>query len=57
MLRSIGKQSGKSVESFVKKKRKDTVGRTARESEDLSQDDLTIDFVHSYHTTVATCQC
>jgi len=30
MLRSIGKQSGKSVESVRKKRRKDTVGRICR---------------------------
>ena len=30
MLRSIGKQSGESVESVLKKKRKVTVGRTCR---------------------------
>jgi len=30
MLRSIGKQSGESVESVLKKKRKATVGRICR---------------------------
>jgi len=30
MLRSIGKQSGESVESVLKKKRKTTVGRICR---------------------------
>jgi len=30
MLRSIGKQSGESVESFLKKKSKATVGRISR---------------------------
>jgi len=30
MLRSIGKQSGKSVESVLKKKKKATVGRICR---------------------------
>ena len=30
MLRSIGKQSGESVESVVKKKKNATVGRTCR---------------------------
>jgi len=30
MLRSIGKQSGKSVESVWKKRRKDTVGKICR---------------------------
>jgi len=30
MLRSIGKQSGESVESVLKKKRKVTVGRICR---------------------------
>jgi len=30
MLRSIGKQSGESVESVLKKKRKATVGRISR---------------------------
>jgi len=31
MLRSIGKQSGESVDSVLKKKRKATVGRICRE--------------------------
>ena len=31
MLRSIGKQSGESVESVLKKKRKATVGRICRQ--------------------------
>ena len=30
MLRSIGKQSGKSVESVLKKQRKATIGRISR---------------------------
>ena len=30
MLKSIGKQSGESVESVLKKKRKDTVGKICR---------------------------
>jgi len=30
MLRSIGKQSGESVESVLKKKRKATVGKSCR---------------------------
>ena len=35
MLRSIGKQSGESEESVLKKKRKATVGRICRKTEDL----------------------
>jgi len=36
MLRSIGKQSGESVESVLKKKRKATVGRICRKGRLLS---------------------
>jgi len=36
MLRSIGKQSGKSVESVLKKTKKATVGRIYRKREVLS---------------------
>jgi len=36
MVRSIGKQSGESVESALKKKKKATVGRICRKEEVLS---------------------
>ena len=37
MLRSIGKQSGESVVSVLKKKRKATVGRICRKAEDFKR--------------------